>query len=229
MAPFSAKTPPSPLATSIPMFPLFSYKVPASKTPEGQKRLKEYYEALGRFVDMFARAETALTLTLWHYAKTAPEIAKIVFAGTRIEQGSTYIKQLVEATGASEERRNDLQDVLQQLGIINGVRNAILHYGTEPESIAEGSAIVSDAIRAKGQPSTFPISPTYLNEMIEDLYKIIGHLNIRHLGKTRGYTILGDPTLGAWRYKRPQQTNRPPTKEQDQRSEKRGPKPPRQP
>jgi len=197
----------------LPMFPptvhLAPYVIPASKTPEGQTRLREYYEALGRFVDLFARAETAVTLTLWHYAKTAPAIAKIVFAGTRVEQGSKYIKQLALATGASKVLRDDLEDVLQQLGIINGARNAILHYGTEPESVAKGKAIVSDALRAKAQPTTFPISPTVLNEMISDLYKIIGHLNLRHLGRTKGYTILGDPTLDTWRYKHPSQPHKP--------------------
>jgi hypothetical protein len=205
------------------------YTIPASQTPGGKERLREYYEALGRFVDMFARAETAITLTLWHYAKTSPEIAKVVFAGTRTDQGATYIKQITQAIGLTQELQDDLEDVLQQLGIINGVRNAILHYGTEPESVAAGKAIVSDALRAKGQPSTFPISPTTLNEMIADLYKVIGHLNLRHLGKTKGYTILGDPTFGTWQYKHPAPMNRQSKKGRDRRSRTPDPRSPRQP
>ena len=208
---------------------LTPYTVLASQTPEGKKRLSEYYEALGRFVDMFARAEAAVTLTLWHYAKTSPEVAKIIFAGTKTDQGSTYIKQIAAVTGVSEELRGDLEDVLQQLGIINGARNAILHYGTEPESVAQGKAMVSDALRAKGEPTTFPISPTLLGEMISDLQKIIGHLDLRHLGRTKGYSILGDPTFGPWQYKHPSPPNRRPTKVPDQRSKRRDPKPPRQP
>lgn len=223
MSPFSPRT------RFLPIFPPTvlpgPYVIPASKTPDGQKRLREYYEALGRFVDMFARAETAVTLTLWHYAKTSPEIAKIVFAGTKIEQGSTYIKQLAHATEATQELRDDLEDVLQHLGVVNGVRNAILHYGAEPESVAKGKAIVSDALRAKGQPSTFPISPTSLNDMISDLYKIIGHLDLRHLGRTKDYTFLGDPTFGAWQYKRPSPQHKSSKKAQDQRSKTPDPKP----
>ena len=86
-----------------------------------------------------------------------------------------------------------------------------------------------DGLRAKGQPTTFPISPTLLSQMTADLYKIIAHLNIRHLGKTKGYTILGDPTLGAWQYKHPSQPNTQSKKGGDQRSKKRGPKPSRRP
>jgi hypothetical protein len=205
------------------------YFIPASQTQEGQERLREYYEALGRFVDMFARAETAVTLTLWHYAKTSPEMAKIVFAGVRIELGSTYIRQLAAITRAPRELRDDLEDVLQQLGIINGVRNAILHYGTETESVAKGNAIVSDALKAKGEPSSFPISPTILTQMRFDLYKIIGHLNVRHLGKTPGYTILGDPTLRSWQYKRPSPRKGRSKKREDRRRKARDPRPPRPP
>ena len=179
------------------------YVVPASQTPEGRKRLNEYYGALGRFVDMFSRAEAAVALTLWHYAKTSPEIAKVVFAGTKTDVASTYLKQLAKATGASKELRDDLEDVLQQLGIINGARNAILHYGAEPESVARGNAIVSNALKAKGEPDTFPISPAILMRMLADLYKIIAHLNSRHLGKRMDYTIAGDPTRLAWQYKHP--------------------------
>jgi hypothetical protein len=43
--------------------------------------------ALGRFVDYFARVETAVTLTPRLYAQTSGAVAKIIFAGTRIEAG----------------------------------------------------------------------------------------------------------------------------------------------
>lgn len=180
-------------------------------------RLREYYEALGRFVDMFARAETAVTLTLRHYAKTSPEVSKIIFAGTRTNAGSKIIKQIANATGVSQELRKDLEDVFNQLGIITGVRNAVLHYGTEPESVAMGNAIVSDAIKAKGEPTTFPISPKALNEMTADLNKIIAHLDQSHLGKATADSFLGDPRLAAWRYKHPVPTHTPSKKGKGQR------------
>jgi len=190
------------------LMPMYLYRIPASQTPEGKKRLTEYYEALGRFVDMFSRVEAAITLTLWHYAKTSPEIAKVIFAGARVESGSTYIKQLAAATGAATELQDDLEDILQQLNIIRGARNEILHYGAEPESVAKGNAIISDALKAKGKPTTFPINPTLLDQMRNDLHKIIAHLKMNHLGDKKGYTILGDPRLVTWQYKHPPQPHR---------------------
>jgi hypothetical protein len=180
-----------------------SYRIPASQTPEGRKRLAEYYEALGRFVDVFSRVEAAVTLTLWHYAKAPPEIAKVVFSGTKVDVGSQYIKQIASATNVPQELREDLEDVLQQLGIINRARNYIMHYGAEPESVARGNAIVSDALKAKGEPTSFPISPILLEQMTADLHKIITHLNVRHLGKRNPHTLLTDPIEAGWRYKQP--------------------------
>jgi hypothetical protein len=208
------------------------YNIPVSETPEGKERLRAYYEALGRFVDIFARVETAVTLTLWRYAKTSPEIAKIIFAGAKIELGSTYIKQLAEATGAPPEARDDLTNVLQQLGIINSVRNAVLHYGAT--SVAEGRAIVSNVLKAKGEPTVFPISPTALDEMTTDLRIIALHLNYRHLGRPLPRGSLGTETLdkalsAPWQYKHPVPPPARSKAAERPRSRKLGQKPSRRP
>lgn len=206
-------------------FPI--YRIEAAHTTKGKERLREYYGALGRFVDKFSRVEATVTLTLWHYAKTPPEISKIAFSGARIETSTQYIKQMAKATDAPQNLRDDLDDVFQQLGIINGVRNDILHYGAE--FVAEGNAIVSDAFKAKGQPYSFPISPTALNEMTDDLDKIIAHLKTLHLNDHQGYTILGNPVHSPWRYKHPVAPRTRSKKVEDQRAETRDPKQPRPP
>jgi hypothetical protein len=210
----------------------FGYKIPASETKEGKEHLRAYYEALGRFVDMFARVETAITLTLWGYAGTDPTIARIIFAGTQTKIGAEYIKQIAKATNAAEEKRSDLEDVLQQFGIITGVRNDILHYGAT--SVAEGSAIVSNALKAKGEPSFFPISPDTLGAMTTDLRKIAMHLNYRHLGRPWPRSALGRMALdevlrSPWLYKHRVQSSSRTKAARSLLPRKRGPKPPRQP
>jgi hypothetical protein len=76
--------------TLLLLFNQAMYTVKASDTEDGKKRLQEYYSSLGRFIDMFAQVETALTFTLWHYAKTPPDIAKIIFSGDRVDNSSQY-------------------------------------------------------------------------------------------------------------------------------------------
>jgi hypothetical protein len=222
----------TPLNTPTPERLRKLYKIRAGDTPEGRERLRAYYEALGRFIAMFAEVETAVTQTLWLYAGTRPTIAKVVFAGAKIDISLTYIKQLAEAVDAPQEARADLEYILQQLGIINGVRNAVLHYGAT--SIAEGNAVVSNALRAKSEPTVFPISPTALDEMTFDLRKIIYHLHYRHMGRQGprgdyGKAVLDGALSAAWRYKHPTPPKTHPKGAQQKQPRKRDLKRPGQP
>lgn len=206
------------------------YHIPASETEQGKKRLDEYYSALGRFIDMFAQVEIAVNFTLWHYSKTSTDIAKIIFSGDRVDSSSQYIKQIAEATGARRELRDDLKHIFDQLGVISGNRNHIVHYGAQ--SIADGEGMVSNAFKAKGDPKEFPISPTALNEMTADLRKISFHLRYVHYSGINlhmnchagGLDNLNEILRAPWRYKYPLQSQKksPPRGAAQKRSQKRG-------
>ena len=71
--------------------PPFAYKIPTSETDEGVARLRAYYEALGRFVQIFAEVEKLVWQTLVHYAGTPPEVAKIVLTAGKVDQCCTHI------------------------------------------------------------------------------------------------------------------------------------------
>jgi hypothetical protein len=205
------------------------YSVDASTAKLRHERLSAYYESLGRFVDMFARVETTITIALWTYANTMPDIARVIFAGAKIEVSCAYMRQLAQARGYPQAILDDLENVLQQLGIINGVRNAILHYGAT--SVETGNAVVSNAFKAKGEPTIFPISPTLLDEMYWDLRKIMTHLKQNHLGppplpvNKRVSDVLG----AAWQYKYSSQPSSKAKKGKSQPQGKRDPKRPRPP
>lgn len=208
-----------------------AYTVPASETEEGKARIRAYYEALGQFIDTFSEVETAVHLTLRSYAKTPREIANIAFASVKIDVGSTFIKQIAKATGHPQEVLDDLDDIFNQLGIINGARNHILHYGAN--MVAEGKGYVSNDQRAKGEPVVYPISPDLLNDMRHDLERVLRRLYYDHLGYSGPRDAEGlripDPYWHApWRYK-----FRPPKPERSmagkpQKPEGRDPEPPGQ-
>jgi hypothetical protein len=99
-----------------------------------------------------------------------------------------------------------LEPVLRQLGIVNKLRNLILHYGTD--NIAEGRGLVSNAKRALTieRVTPYPISPQILKDMTTDLSKIYLHLAVRHMGRQplRGKHPYIEKVLAAsWRYKPP--------------------------
>lgn len=208
------------------------YQVPASETKEGIERERAYYEALGRFVQIFAEVEKLVWQTLVHYAGVSHEVAKIVLTAGKVDQCAKYIKQIAAAINVPKEKRDDLESILQQLGILNGVRDAILHYGAR--AIAEGRGTVSDAWKAKAEPKEFPISDTALTEMADDARQIIAHLAYRHLGRpwpraAQNISFLEQVLQHPWRYKYPSPTNSRTKKRETPPDRKRGPKLPRQP
>ena len=110
------------------------------------------------------------------------------------------MKQLAAARGFPQEIQDDLAFVLQQLGVINGVRNAVVHYGAA--SGGKGKAIVSNALKAKGEPTEFPISPDLLDLMYWDLRKITAHLYIRHLKRRPADATVASRVMKSnWQYK----------------------------
>jgi len=208
------------------------YAVSASETKEGRENESSYYESLGRFVQMFADAEAVVAQTLWAYAGTKPEVSKIIFAGTQTDHGATYIKAIAKAINASADHQADLEDVFQQFGVIRGVRNDILHYGAS--GIAEGRATVSNAWKAKAEPTVFPISALALSDMTEDCRKITLRLAYGHLGRPRPkgqatLLMLVNILQSPWRYKHPAQQPSKTKKGQPAQPRSNDPKPPLQP
>jgi hypothetical protein len=180
------------------------YTIPASETEEGKERIRSYYESLGRFIGAFSEAETAVHLTLRAYAGTPAEIANIAFSGVKMKNGMVFIKQIAKATEKSQWAQDDLKDIFDQLSIINGVRNDILHHGAN--MVAEGKGYVSNALRAKGEATEFPISPELLNAMWQDLQRILVRLYYDHLGRPRPISTLALLYLNGlverpWQYK----------------------------
>ena len=206
------------------------YKV-ASQTKDGLERERAYYEALGRFVQIFAEVEKLVWQTLVHYVGTSHEVAKIVLTAGKVDQCAKHIKQIADAINAPKYKRDDLELVLQQLCILNGVRDHILHYGAT--AIAEGRGTVSNAWKAKAEPKEFQISDIALAEMADDARKIIAHLD-RHLGlpppaRASDISSLEQVLQRPWRYKYPSVPRSHTKKQEAPPARKRNPKLSRQP
>ena len=183
------------------------YTIPASETPEGQARLKAYYEALGRFIDIFSEVEATVTHTLRKYAETRPEIAKVIFARIPLDASVKLILETAAVT-QDENVRIGLKDVFKQLDDIRIMRNYVLHNGAT--NVAEGNATVSNALKAQGDPIRFPISPELLDQMRDDLGRINLRLAYEHLGRPRPQGDYGNAVLDAvlnaqWKYIHPKQ------------------------
>jgi len=192
----------------------------------------EYWSSLGNFIDAFASVETALQITLWHYAKVPEKMARALLSGaTRVDTASGLLRRVIEVRKLRRIVRTDLIEVLDQLGAIAKVRNDLVHLGTMTTPKARMTTNAYLAVDRKRLRKT-PISPRILNDMTLDLLKIGVHLTVRHFRRGR-IRKLGDvqKTLldAAWQYKRPSQQKSEREKGAIRQHHKPRPKPPGQP
>ena len=92
-----------------------------------------FYAALGRFVAEFSDVEAYLQTVMWRAAGVKPPVAPAVFSGVRIDQAISFMNRIADAKRWPKRRRDEFSYLSQQLGIINKLRNDILHYGAETD------------------------------------------------------------------------------------------------
>jgi hypothetical protein len=185
---------------------------PADETDVGKKRLRAYHLALGRFVDTYAHTELLTHLVLRRQTKTSSDAARAVFSGVRTNEALGYFRRLADVGVISAEEWSLLSPVVDQLRLITGRRNDLLHHAAD--CVASGKGIVSnDALALTvDRVQSFPISSEILDEMTRDLQKINAHFLLRHMGRPslRGkHPELQKVLTASWRYTPPEKSPRP--------------------
>jgi hypothetical protein len=92
--------------------------------------LKAYHAPLGEFISMFARTKAMVQETLAHYAKLDKDTAMALLSGVKIDQAKNYLNRIFEAKPYDESAKVEL-GAFMQIGIINDVRNDLIHYGAD--------------------------------------------------------------------------------------------------
>ena len=161
-------------------------------------------------MDMFATVECTLQMVLWKYAKIPDSTARAILSGVRVDNAMSFINRLIEVDDPGPEIKADLKDVFQQLSIINGARNNIIHYGAVS---SEGDdKIITNAYFAltESRVREFPVSPQIFSDLVVDLQKIMMHFVTHHLNEVDMADVMKAQQekilRAAWRYKPPQQS-----------------------
>jgi hypothetical protein len=171
------------------------------------REIDQYQQSLGRFVAAFSQVEANLQTVLWHFAGVKAPTAQAVFSGVRVEGAMGFINRIAEAQRWRKSKRDKLQYIFTQLGIINKLRNDILHYGAQLH--ARDTWVVSNRLFAHipKRVRQLTVSPSILDDASFDLRKIESHLIVMawHKVMPPGARAAFRPALkAAWRYKQPQ-------------------------
>lgn len=171
---------------------------------------KEYYAALGKFIDYFSRAESVIQVVLWKVSDIEESVAKAIFSGTRTRTAVDFIKRVAETKDITIPQ--DIVEAFGHLNAINTARDNIVHWGTSESR--DGSRIISNSFMAHTERAIkeFHISTSALNDMTSDLAIIIVRLISHYCGRqpeesdsawNDGLQIARAP----FRYKSPQPNN----------------------
>jgi hypothetical protein len=175
--------------------------------------MREYWEALGRFIDHFARVEAHIAVNLWRLAGIQVRVAQALLSGVRLDHATGLIVRVLEATKAEQSVKDEYAYMFTQLGHINKIRNDTVHYGTEFTLGTEFKTTNKLVAYLDEKARETPISTSILNQMSDDLTTIQGMLGRR---LTAGWVpddvrdqIFGPPQpQAAWRYKPPSRASR---------------------
>jgi hypothetical protein len=180
----------------------------------------EYHSSLGSFVDQFSSAEKELQLTLQSFSKMKPKAAKAVFSGTRVADGVSLIKRLMEVKPLKSKKKQTLLiDVLDQLKAINDARNLILHYGGQWQDGHTWLVTTESVAHTERTVRELKLTLPRLAEMRGDLIKIRMHLiDMRGAMPAKMRGVIQDVLSASWFYIRPGQ----PKQNQGQKAGRKG-------
>jgi hypothetical protein len=167
----------------------------------------EYWKALGQFISEFARTEKTLQFLLRHYAEVSENVGKAIFHGTRIDAAKDHINRILEATD-NLEAKNRLERPFAQLGVISGMRNNIVHWGSTRKGPDDFLVSNSSLAHTKERLREFQISPRALRAMSLDLFAISVHfvMEMRRAGEPEIVEEFSEIVNAPWLYKPPQPT-----------------------
>jgi hypothetical protein len=121
---------------------------------------------------MFSEVELYLNFAVWHYAGINKPMATAVLGPLRVEDCSGKLRRIINSQDLKGERIDELLALLDQIKVIQAVRNDLIHFGSDPNTF-----VVSTALLAyKGKDVRVHVTSTkILQDMTADLF-IIRHL-----------------------------------------------------
>jgi hypothetical protein len=176
---------------------------------------ERYWAAFGRFINYFSQVEQRLHSLLWELSGAPLDLVRVAFAEARFSQVANLINRLYQSRGEVEHPL--YRRAVDQLGLINSMRNDMVHLGAAVVGLTDtpdAVMIVSNEIKAiPGKEKSFRVNIEMLNDMSRDLRTAMACLTVVLSDRIPIENRLADALwrVGAqdpWRYKPQQQSGR---------------------
>lgn len=159
-----------------------------TKTPDAEfsaaitAEHRKFKLALGQLTLNWSDTESALFVTLRHYACVSHAVASALFSGARATAMMSFIRSIAHNTDLDQDRRSDLEDVFTRIGMINTMRDQLTHH-VSGSIIDIGKApsvrLLTDVARVKntGMEYRRMIGSVTVNAMCADLLECCWRLH----------------------------------------------------
>lgn len=168
---------------------------------------ENYERAFGQLMIAWADAEKEAYHVLIAYAGVTDAVARALFSGTRMKAITDFIKAIDFNAPLPIDRSADLAHVFTQIGLINDIRNHLVHYSSQSYSYNDPThrVVANQRPSRYGNVTGYEVSPKIIDQITQDLYAIANHLNMHHGPRTGPFTPwrendLADPPT-PWLYK----------------------------
>lgn len=167
---------------------------------------EDYWCALGRFVETFARAENQVFLYLIHAIGVKKVIGKALFERQKCDELVSTLKRVWKVAPPPSLLHQELNDAADQMKAINVQRNTLVH------SIAyvypDSGRTKTNMLRAYSldRIKEHPTSPEIVHDLCEDLVRIKDHFFTAWNSPDNSLAVRAKSCrslVRPWRFKRP--------------------------
>jgi monoamine oxidase len=166
----------------------------------------EFGEALGGFCWTFSILESEVRDALYHTARLPRKIGNAILSGARAKDSLDLLTRLSDVLDWSKEQKSELVEIKTQFGLINDLRNDILHHGAYRlgrEYIVSNRKVAHIDTRLR----ELRISAKTLTDASADLWQIVTRLQLltRPHFPPEVLTSMRNSLASSWQYKQPPQ------------------------
>jgi hypothetical protein len=135
---------------------------------------------------VFSGVETNLLSALWYLAKVESPTAQAVLTGIKVEGAIGLINRLADAQNWSKARKAEFKKFSDQLGLINKLRNDILHNGSNWTSSQTWTVTNRHSAHVPSRIRSYPVTAELLRSARRDLQKVEDDLVLFTWGEAMG-------------------------------------------
>jgi hypothetical protein len=185
--------------------------------PPTDPRRSAYFGALGEFIHYFAEVELMLNYVVPVYLGMGKTVFETVFAAQRADRSSEQLRKVISLKPSFRAEQH-LTVLLDQLAIIQDIRNRLVHFGPMAD-IRKAELFVSNAdFVAASRRREMTVTVEQIKQMTMDLEEISELLFTHHLSAAIRPHLVPPPT---WHYKSPSPENGDPISTKVPRRERR--------